>query len=75
MTFKDAKGLSINNDITGTFTQGWRSVSVSIMVATAYTNFLQENVTAYLFWYFSGYIISENYWYKVNSLKQKKSQL
>ncbi len=71
MTFKDAKGLSIKNNIIGTFSQGWRTVTVIIMVATAYTNFLQENVTAYLFWYFSGYIISENYWYKVNSLKQK----
>jgi len=66
MILKDSKGLNINNDITSTLSQGWRTVTVIIMIATTYTNFLQENVTAYIFWYFSGYIISENYWDKMS---------
>jgi len=69
MILKDSKGLSINdNNITGVLSQGWRTVVVIIMVGTAYANFLQENVTGYLFWYLSGYIISENYWNKVKAI-------
>ncbi|MEE9376877.1 MAG: hypothetical protein V3V33_02450 [Candidatus Lokiarchaeia archaeon] len=67
MILKDSKGLCTDSDITSTLSQGWRTVVVIIMVATAYANFLQENATGYLFWYLSGYIISENYWNKVKA--------
>jgi len=39
------------------------------VLTSAYTNYFNDTATSYLLWYFSGYIVSECYKYKINSLK------
>lgn len=64
MVYKDSKQLSAKDDLMGTFSRGFRVVSILIMVSAAYTNVFMTNMIAYLFWYFSGVIISEKFRYE-----------
>lgn len=61
MVYKFSKRLSIHNSFPGVFSHGWSVVAILIMISTPYTSVFNSNVIGYLFWYFSGYIISENY--------------
>jgi hypothetical protein len=59
MIFKDARALSRNNDLSGTFALGWAGVAIVMIFAMPYKNIILFNVLGYLFWYFSGYIAAE----------------
>jgi len=63
MAFKYSKLLSIKmqNSYIGTFSNGWKTVSILIAIGSTYTMVFSLNATSYLYWYFSGYIISENF--------------
>ena len=63
MIFIFSKRLSKHDSLVGAFSHGWSVVAIIIMIATPYASIFNENVTGYLFWYFSGYIISENFKY------------
>jgi hypothetical protein len=65
MVFKYSRNLrkKINSNLLGTISNGWSVVCVIIMISILYNNVILENGIGYLFWYFSGYIISENFKY------------
>ncbi len=65
MTFKYSKRLSIQDSFIGYFSNGWATVSIIIMISTLYTSVFTVNTLGYLYWYFSGYVISENFRYKL----------
>lgn len=69
MVYKDGKRLSQSGELKGALASGWSVVAVIMMLSTGYVNVIQENATGYLFWYFSGYIISECYKYERIHLK------
>ena len=60
MVFIISRRLSKHDSLVGALSHGWSVVAIIIMIATPYASIFNENVTGYLFWYFSGYIISEN---------------
>jgi hypothetical protein len=64
MVFIISRRLSKHDSLAGALSHGWSVIAIIIMIATPYATVFNENVTGYLFWYFSGYIISENVKYK-----------
>lgn len=58
MAFKYSRGLKRNINLLGTFANGWSVVSLIMVVSILYMNVMLDNRMGYLFWYFSGYIIS-----------------
>lgn len=69
MAYKDGKQLGHCGGTIGTFASGWSVVAIIMMISATYNNVIQENATGYLFWYFSGYIISECYRYRKIHMK------
>ncbi len=70
MSFKYSRRLSmINNNLLGTLSNGWSVVCVIIMVSILYSNVMLDNGIGYLFWYISGYIISE--YFKQNRVNNR----
>lgn len=63
IVFKDSRRLSIHDSLIGTFSNAWSVVAILLMISTLYANIFGADVIGYLFWYFSGYIISENFRY------------
>ena len=61
MAFKYSKLLSMQGNYISTFSTGWKTVSILIAIGTTYTTVFSLNSTSYLYWYFSGYLISENF--------------
>ena len=59
MVFKYSKRLSMNDSFLGALSSGWSVICLLLMVSLLYKPILNTNVIGYLFWYFSGYIISE----------------
>ncbi len=66
MVFKYSRNLrkKINSNLLGTISNGWSVVCVIIMISILYNNVILENGIGYLFWYFSGYIVSEHFKYR-----------
>lgn len=64
MIFRCARNLSAQDGFLSTFASGWSVVTILIMICLLYKSVFNENVISYLFWYFSGYIISEDFRYK-----------
>lgn len=64
IVFKDSKRLSTRDDLIGTLSQGIGVIAILIMISAVYTNVFMSNIIAYLFWYFSGVIVSENFRYE-----------
>lgn len=69
MVFKDSRRLSLHDGFIGILANGWSVVMVIIVISTVYKQFVLTNEIGYLFWYFSGYIISECFRNKRMSLK------
>jgi len=63
IVFKDSRRLSIQDSLIGAFSSSWSVIVILLMISTSYANIFGENVIGYLFWYFSGYIISEHFRY------------
>jgi hypothetical protein len=61
MAFKYSKLLSIQGKYISTLSTSWKAVSILIAIGSTYTIVFSLNATSYLYWYFSGYIISENF--------------
>ena len=57
------------NNLIGYLSNGWSVVSLIIMISLLYSNVILGNIIGYLFWYFSGYIISESFGYNISSYK------
>ena len=64
MVFKYSRRLSIRDSSLGALSNGWSVISLLMMIFVLYSHIILENTIGYLFWYFSGYIISENFKYK-----------
>lgn len=68
IVFKDSRRLiNIQDGLISTLSNGWGIVILILIVSAFYKNYLGENTISYLFWYFSGYIISEQFRYKIVS--------
>lgn len=63
MSFKCSRGLGIKGGLLGSLSNGWSVISILIMGFILYSNVIFDSIIGYLFWYFSGYIISEYYKY------------
>jgi hypothetical protein len=59
--FKDARAVSVRDDIPGTVALGWASIIPILAASMFYTNLVDKTVLGYLMWYLSGYIISMRY--------------
>lgn len=59
--FRDVMSLKVRSDFTGDFSVGWSAVICIIAATLVYKNMLLFNVLNYLFWYFSGILISRKY--------------
>jgi hypothetical protein len=65
IVFKDSRRLINTPDgLISALSNGWSVIILLISISSFYVNFFNENVTSYLLWYFSGYIISEQFRYK-----------
>jgi hypothetical protein len=56
--FKDAQYLSRENNVVGAIALGWTGVVAISVLSMGYKSLLPFNVIGYLFFYFSGYIVS-----------------
>ncbi len=61
MVFKYSRQLSIRDSSLGAFPNGWSVISLLMMIFVLYSHLILDNSIGYLFWYFSGYVISENF--------------
>lgn len=61
MIFSDARSLRKGTDLFASFSLGWMTVSILFFLAFPYKNLFNLNVLNYLFWYFSGVVVSESY--------------
>jgi hypothetical protein len=61
MTFKYSRRLSKFDTFPGTISSGWSVVCVIMTISLLYKPVLNTNIIGYLFWYFSGYVISEHF--------------
>lgn len=61
LLFRDVIDLREQNNITGYFSIGWSAVIVIIFFSLVYKNMLLFNVLNYLFWYFSGFLVSRRF--------------
>jgi hypothetical protein len=61
LVLQDSIYLSTRNDIAGAISLGWISVAMIILGSFVYFCTFGENIFAYLFWYFSGYIAAQRY--------------
>jgi hypothetical protein len=61
MTFKYSRRLSKYDSFPGIISSGWSVVCVIMAISLLYKPVLNTNVLGYLFWYFSGYVISEHF--------------
>jgi hypothetical protein len=69
MIFKDSRRLTQCNDgFIKTLANGWSVVTVIVAISMAYKDIIHPNI-AFLFWYFSGYVVSEYSRYKKAALK------
>jgi len=68
MIFRDAMKLSRNQGTSGAIALGWLGVISVILISMGYTNLISHNVSSFLVWFFSGYIISKAH---VNNVMQK----
>jgi hypothetical protein len=59
--FKDARAVSVRDDLPGTVALGWASIIPILAASMFYTNLVDKTVLGYLMWYLSGYIISMRY--------------
>lgn len=57
----DSVSLSFKNDTIGALALGWTAVAIIMPVTFVYQNALHDNIFGYLFWYFSGLIVSNQY--------------
>lgn len=57
--FVDAKNLSKRDDFAGTLSHGWISVTLIVAASFVYFKTFESNLFAYLFWYFSGYLVGQ----------------
>jgi len=55
----DTLRLFSNPGFTGTLARGWTVAPVSLILCMAYVDFISHNVIGYIFFYFSGYIVSQ----------------
>lgn len=60
MILKDARRLSKENTWSGTIALGWIGVVIIFILSLPYKNILEFNALGYLFWYLSGYIVTQN---------------
>ncbi|GBC60924.1 hypothetical protein DENIS_1884 [Desulfonema ishimotonii] len=56
--FRDVMLLKKRNDAFGTLALGWTSVFMIMVISLIYTNMGHQNVINFLFWYFSGLLLS-----------------
>ena len=61
LVLQDSIYLSTRNDIAGAISLGWISVVMIISGSFVYFCTFGQNIFAYLFWYFSGYIAAQRY--------------
>ena len=61
LIFEDARALSKEDGLIGSFAAGWLGVLAVFSVSLIYLNALQFSVIGFLFFYFSGYIAAENF--------------
>ena len=61
LVLQDSIYLSTRNDIAGAISLGWISVVMIISGSFVYFSTFGQNIFAYLFWYFSGYIAAQRY--------------
>ena len=61
LVLQDSIYLSTRNDIAGAISLGWISVVMIISGSFVYFSTFAQNIFAYLFWYFSGYIAAQRY--------------
>lgn len=61
LVLQDSIYLSKRNDIAGAISLGWISVVMIISGSFVYFGTFAQNIFAYLFWYFSGYIAAQRY--------------
>jgi len=59
--FKDARALSQYKNMTGALALAWSIVVLIFIIGMFYKQILGPNVSGYLFWYWSGYIVASYY--------------
>jgi hypothetical protein len=64
IVFRDSRRLGVQDGFISTFANGWSVVAILFMISTCYANIFVDNAIGYLFWYFSGYFISESFKHK-----------
>ncbi len=69
ISFKCSRRIGMYDNLIGYLSNGWSVVSLIIMISLLYSNVILGNIIGYLFWYFSGYIISESFGYNISSYK------
>ncbi len=61
LVFKDAYALSQHKNMIGALALAWSVVVVIFIIGMFYKQVLGPNVSGYLFWYWSGYIVASHY--------------
>jgi hypothetical protein len=60
MIFSDAKRVSKDDGYIGMLGLGWSAVVIVVSISMFYKTLIEQNVISYLFWFFSGYMVSQN---------------
>lgn len=61
LLFRDSYKLGRHNTVTSTFSLGWSIVVILFILAVPYTNTFSLHALSFIFWYFSGLIVSVYY--------------
>lgn len=61
LVLQDSIYLRARDNIAGTISLGWISVVMIVSGSFVYFSTFAQNIFAYLFWYFSGYIAAQRY--------------
>lgn len=70
--FRDARRLSRYDGLSGVVGLGWAAVVILISISVLYKIVFGPNVTGYLFWYLSGYVVASLYRRRKEDLAQQR---
>ena len=71
LVLQDSIYLRARDDIAGAISLGWISVVMIVSGSFVYFNTFHQNIFAYLFWYFSGYVAAQRYRADVVGCKER----
>ena len=68
LVWRDSLTLAKSQTLEGTLGLGWSAVVPLIFLMHAYANVIGSDALSFLFWYFSGYIVSSVYRVRTDAL-------